>query len=253
MAIQAAGAILTAPGVLAGRPVAAVGFDLDYTLWDQDEFARSFFAAVAGEFGRRLGLGGRQVAEACRGALARLTLAHPRLFDEVLHQLGAWDPRLVAELVERYHRHRPAARPYPGAPETLAALRAAGLRLFLVTDGPGATQRHKVQALGLGPWFDQMVFTGDLPAHQHKPSPYPFQLACRGLGVQPELCAYVGDNPACDFAGPLGLGMATIGVGTGPYAGGQGPPGQVPHLRIGALRELAGLVGLARAAAGGPA
>ena len=253
MAIQAAGTILTAPGALAGRPLAAVGFDLDYTLWDQDEFARSFVADVAGEFGRRLGLGGRQVAEACRGALARLTLAHPRLFDEVLHQLGAWDPRLVAELVERYHRHRPAARPYPGAPETLAGLRAAGVRLFLVTDGRGDTQRHKVQALGLGSWFEQMVFTGDLPEHQRKPSPYPFQLACRRLGVAPGLCAYVGDNPDCDFAGPLGLGMATIAVGTGPFARQPAPPGRRPHLRIGAVRELAGLVGLAGAAAGGRA
>ena len=139
-----------------------------------------------------------------------------------------------------------------GAIAALAGLRAAGLRLFLVTDGRGDTQRHKVQALGLGSWFEQMVFTGDLPEHQRKPSPYPFQLACRRLGVEPALCAYVGDNPDCDFAGPLGLGMATIAVGTGPFAGRQAPPGQVPHVQIDELRELAGLVGLGRAA-GGPA
>ena len=222
--------------------VEAIGFDLDYTLWDQDAFALSFFDAIALEYGRRLGWGRQQVARACRDALARLTLAHPCLFDHVLHQLGAWDPRLVAELVQRYHRHRPAAEPYPGAPGLLRRLRAAGFKLFLVTDGYGPTQRHKVEALGLGPCFDQMVFTGDFAERLHKPSPFPFQLACGRLGLAPDRCVYVGDNPACDFQGPKSLGMLTIGVATGPFAGMAAAPEQAPHLRVDALEELAGLL-----------
>ena len=220
----------------------AVGFDLDYTLWDQDAFARSFFDAIATDFGRRLGWGRGRVLRACHEALERLTPAHPRLFDHVLHQLGAWDPRLVAELVQRYHRHRPAAEPYPGAPGLLRRLRAAGFKLFLVTDGHGPTQRHKVEALGLGPSFDQMVFTGDFAERLHKPSPFPFQLACGRLGLAPDRCVYVGDNPACDFQGPKSLGMLTIGVATGPFAGTAAAPEQAPHLRVDALEELAGLL-----------
>ena len=215
----------------------AVGFDLDYTLWDQDAFARSFFEDIAGEFGRRLGLGRCQVLRTCHGALDRLTLAHPFLFDHILHQLAAWDPRLVAELVERYHRHRPPGALYPGAERTLRQLREAGLRLFLVTDGHGPTQRHKVEALGLCPWFEQMVFTGDFPDACRKPAPYPFQLACDRLGVAPGRCVYVGDHPARDFPGPRRLGMLTIGVATGPFAG-TGAPEHAPHLRIGPLEEL---------------
>jgi len=227
--------------------VQAVGFDLDYTLWDQDAFARSFFDAIAGEFGRRLGWGRDQLARTCHAALDRLTLAHPFLFDHILHQLGAWDPRLVAELVERYHRHRPPAEPYPGAERTLRQLREAGLRLFLVTDGPGATQRHKVEALGLRPWFDQMVFTGDFPEPCRKPAPFPFQLACGRLGVTPGRCVYVGDNPACDFAGPRRLGMLTVGVSTGPYAA-MDAPEDPPQLRIGPLEELVDLLAAAHGA-----
>ena len=225
--------------------VRAVGFDLDYTLWDQDAFARSFFDAIAGEFGRRLGRGRNQVARACHGALDRLTLAHPFLFDQILHQLGAWEPRLVAELVDRYHRHRPPARLYHGAERTLCQLREAGYRLFLVTDGHAPTQRHKVEALGLCPWFDQLVFTGELPEHQRKPSPVPFQLACARLGAAPERCVYVGDNAACDFQGPRCLGMLTIGVSTGPFAEKPAEPGQEPHLRIGPLEDLAGMLSAA--------
>jgi putative hydrolase of the HAD superfamily len=216
----------------------AVGFDLDFTLWDQEDFARSFFEAVAADFGRRLGCGARAFTRAGVGALERLTLAHPRLFDQVLHQLGAWDPRLVAELVERYHQHRPAARLYPGAWDTLGQLQGAGLRLFLVTDGRGTTQRAKVEALGLARWFDPMIFTGELPEGCGKPDPYPFLLACQRLGLAPARCAYVGDNPERDFAGPRSLGMLTIGVATGPYARVAAAPGQGPQLRIGRLEEL---------------
>ena len=218
--------------------LAAVGFDLDFTLWDQNAFARSFFDEVAGELGRRLGQGPRQVAEALHGSLERLTLAHPALFDHALHLLGAWEPRLVRELVDRYHRHRPAARPYPCAEAALARLRSAGCRLFLVTDGPVGAQRHKLQAMDLAAWFEVKIFTGELPEQHRKPSPVPFQLACQRLGVTPEHCAYVGDDPAADFHGPRCLGMVTIGVATGPHMVEQPGPGWEPDLWIRSLEDL---------------
>jgi putative hydrolase of the HAD superfamily len=240
-AVEARGAEAGAT-LLAGLPLAAVGFDLDFTLWDQDAFARSFFASVAGELGRRLGLGRHQVEAACAAALERLTLAHPRLFDQVLHQLGAWDPRLVDELVLRYRRHRPPAQPYPGAVATLAWLREAGLRLFLVTDGQPGSQRHKVTALGLGHWFDVRVFTGELPPGQQKPSPDPFRIACAHLALAPEHCLYVGDNPGCDFRGPRSLGMGTLGVRTGPFAAAPADPDARPDGWIGSVADLPGLL-----------
>jgi FlaA1/EpsC-like NDP-sugar epimerase len=112
----------------------------------------------------------------------------------------------------------------------------------LGTDGHGPAQRHKVEAMGLGPCFDQMVFTGDFARNLHKPSPFPFQLACGRLGVPPARCAYVGDNPACDFKGPRSLGMLTVGVGTGPFARLAAAQGQAPHLRVDLLEDLTGLL-----------
>ena len=96
--------------------------------------------------------------------------------------------------------------------------------------------------MGLGPCFDQMVFTGDFARNLHKPSPFPFQLACGRLGVPPARCAYVGDNPACDFKGPRSLGMLTVGVGTGPFARLAAAQGQAPHLRVDLLEDLTGLL-----------
>ena len=224
------------PGIL------AVGFDLDYTLWDQDAFAGTFFCGIARELGGRLGCGHDRVERALRSALARLTMGHPHLFDEALRGLGVEDARLVAELVERFHRHRPPLHPYPGVRASLASLRNRGLRLFLVTDGVSETQRYKVEALGLRDWFEERVYTGDFPRILRKPSTFPFLLACRRMGLRPSQCAFVGDNPLADFEGPMALGMLTIGVATGPFAGQPVPPGQVPHRRIRRLEELGALL-----------
>ena len=220
----------------AGR---AVGFDLDYTLCDQRAFTLSFIGGIAPWLGRRLGLAAGQVAGAFREALNQLTPRHPRVFDEALARLGVEDPRLVADLVGRYHRHRPPLEPYPGARGLLELLRDRGYRLFLVTDGWSRTQRYKVEALGLGGCFEVRVFTGDLPPGLQKPSPFPFLLACCRMGLPPGRCAYVGDNPLCDFEGPRRLGMLTIGVATGPYTA---LAGQAPDWRVGRLDELGELL-----------
>ena len=222
-------------------PVLAVGFDLDYTLWDQDPFASSFFESIAGELGARLGCGRALAARALHGAHERLTLSHPRLYDEALEALGVRDAFLVAELVGRYHRHRPPfLRPYPGTQALLGGLVRTGRPLFLVTDGHGATQRYKVEALGIAPHFRQMVFTGDFQPALRKPSCFPFLFACARLGLEPARCAYVGDNPLCDFQGPRKLGMLTVGVATGPFAALPVAPDLAPHLRVQALQELEG-------------
>jgi putative hydrolase of the HAD superfamily len=224
--------------MMAQPSLLAVGFDLDYTLWDQGHFAESFFGSIAWELGGRLGCRGDRVERVLRSTLAQLTMGHPRVFDEALRRMGVEDPGLVAELVDRYHRHRPPVRLYPGARRALQRLRDRGYRLFLVTDGMSDTQRYKVEALGLRPCFDELVFTGDLPPILHKPSPFPFLLACRRMGLQPRQCAFVGDNPLCDFEGPMRLGMLTVGVPTGPFAARPVPPGQAPDRRIEGLEDL---------------
>jgi putative hydrolase of the HAD superfamily len=217
-------------------PPLAVGFDLDYTLWDADAYFRSFVEVVAGDLGARLGFGPEVIAWAFLGAHARLAPDHPHLFDEALRELGAWDPDEVADLVHRYRRHRPPARPYPGAVPLLEALAGSGYALFLVTDGHPATQRHKVAALGLAPAFQAMVFTGDFPPEYHKPSCFPFLQACARLGVEPSRCVYVGDHARRDVPGPRRLGMFTAGVPTGPFAAMAAP--EPPQVRLAALAEL---------------
>ncbi len=98
---------------------------------------------------------------------------------------------------ERYEHHYLAingqfARVYPGVPEGLQALRAAGLRLACLTNKPTAFALPLLRAKGLHGYFDH-VFGGDA-FERKKPDPLPLRKACEALGSQPARTLMLGDS-----------------------------------------------------------
>ena len=93
-------------------------------------------------------------------------------------------------------------------PAALERLRAAGVRMAIVSNG----RRREVEAtaMSLGIWsYFELVVTRDGMA-QVKPHPLPYQLAASRLGLFPEQCASIEDSPP-------GL-VAAILAGTQAYA-----------------------------------
>ncbi|HEX5727560.1 MAG TPA: HAD family hydrolase, partial [Longimicrobiaceae bacterium] len=82
--------------------------------------------------------------------------------------------------------------PYPGVREMLAALRAAGYPLGIVTGKGRSAWEVTEAALGLGP-FGVVVTDDDVSAP--KPDPEGLRLAAAGLDVPAAACLYVGDSP----------------------------------------------------------
>src|SRR5205814_575798 len=92
--------------------------------------------------------------------LAHLSVSelYRRIVSDVLTRLGSHD----ADSVERLSRATADAEQAAlflceEAIETLDALRSAGLRLGLITNGASAVQRAKLSALALVDWFDVIV------------------------------------------------------------------------------------------------
>ena len=80
----------------------------------------------------------------------------------------------------------------PGVQEILSALQKRGIPLALATStGADRTQR-RLEMTGLGSFF-QTVITGDQVEHS-KPHPEIYQLACRGLGLDPARTLAVEDS-----------------------------------------------------------
>jgi HAD superfamily hydrolase (TIGR01509 family) len=104
---------------------------------------------------------------------------------EAMAAAGDWLQRRVIELMSGPIPWR------PGAPEALAAVRAAGLRTGLVTNTQRTIAELCLDTLGRE-YFDVTV-CGDEVEHG-KPAPDPYLRAAELLGVAPERCVAVEDS-----------------------------------------------------------
>ncbi|MFD7659240.1 HAD family hydrolase, partial [Actinosynnema sp. NPDC059797] len=207
-------------------------FDLDDTLVD----LTGAFTRWAGEFAAEHDLPGGAVTwlvEAGR----RSRGPKDRLFAEVRDRFGLAEP--VAELWARYRARVPelvAVR--PGVAEGLVALRAAGWRIGVVTNGLPDNQLGKLRRTGLVDLVDGWCASGEVGLR--KPDPEIFRVAARRCGV-PLAGWVVGDDPVLDVEGGRRAGLRTCWVDHGrPWPGDSTPPDLVAgdtHLAIRHLLE----------------
>ncbi|MFJ8432808.1 HAD family hydrolase [Kitasatospora sp. NPDC094019] len=121
-------------------------------------------------------------------------------------------PHTGADLWEE-HVAQEAARthPLPGVPEALAALRAAGWPIAVVTNGSTDIQRAKLTRTGLLPAVDAVVVSEE--AGTRKPAPEIFHLAAARLGRTLTPTDWmVGNNPATDIRGAHATGLHSIWI-----------------------------------------
>ncbi len=153
-----------------------------------------------------------------------LDVAEALLEEAALRHLDAWTPHI---------RHD------PDAPEVLAALRAAGLRIGMLsnTHWPRAFHEHFLERDGLVELIDVRLYTSEMPFQ--KPHPSAFIAAARALGVESVDAVFVGDRPWDDISGARSTGMRTV-LRPNPVA----PPinGIEPDAQIHRLTELVHLV-----------
>lgn len=121
------------------------------------------------------------------------------------------------EFVEHYRRTKAYRNPdsiglFPGAEDTLRALKSRGLRLGIVTSKSTRSTRLILEAAQLLELFE-VVVTAD-HVTQHKPHPEPILKAIDELGVYADEAAYVGDA-TFDVEAAAGAGVAMIGVSWG--------------------------------------
>jgi putative hydrolase of the HAD superfamily len=143
---------------------------------------------------------------------------------------------LAHRIADDYRARRAGClAPYPGAIETLAALRSRGLRMALLTNGGAEGQRRSVEQHGLAAYFDCIVIEGEFGLG--KPDERVFRHAFGALSSTPERTWMIGDSLAADIAPAVALGMHAVWVDP---AGTGLPPGAVvrPHRIVRAISEL---------------
>jgi phosphoglycolate phosphatase len=172
--------------------VKAVLLDLDGTLLDT---VRDLHAAANGMLGD---LGRAEVAvEDIRAYVGR---GIPNLVKRVLAGSleAADDPapppdNALASFKKHYTEvNGRAARPFPGVMAGLAALKAMGMPLGVITNKAGAFTNVLLERTGMTPFMSVVVAGDQLP--RPKPDPMPVVWACGRLGVSPADTLLIGDS-----------------------------------------------------------
>jgi len=189
------------------RPLKAVVFDVDGTLYRQAPLRRAMLA-------RLLTAHAFHPVGAWRtfSALQAYRRAHERLRGNAVIDLAAaqlqlaseqsrLDPRRVAASVERWMEREPLSllRRYvqPGLVEFLEACRARGVRLATLSDYPADA---KLQALQVASYFEVNLSAQARAVGMLKPSPRGLQVLLDRLDVEPSEALYVGDRADVDAA-----------------------------------------------------
>jgi HAD superfamily hydrolase (TIGR01509 family) len=138
---------------------------------------------------------------------AHISIPTPRILEH--YAAPEQIPGMVARHNELMRQNASRIKFYPGVPEALRSLRAAGLKLGVVTsqiEGELATTRA---ALGIDDLIHVWIHS-DLVAHP-KPAPDPVLLALERLGEAPETAIMVGDS-IYDLGAGKAAGVRTAAV-----------------------------------------
>ncbi|HVS54034.1 MAG TPA: HAD family hydrolase [Opitutaceae bacterium] len=217
-----------------------VVFDLDDTLFAEEQFVRSGFRAVDAWLKEKRGVAGFAQEAERLFAIGR----RGKIFDEALLALKQpADPELIVQLVRQYRDHQPTLKLFEDAYEILEWVDGR-FRLALLADGFHATQARKIEALGLRTRIPVQILTDALGREFWKPHPQGFLRIMAELPGEQSGYLYVADNPRKDFVAPRQLGWKTVRIRrtSGEHRDYEPGATEAPDAEIGSLIHLKSLI-----------
>lgn len=201
--------------------VDAVGFDLDGTLLDHPASATEGVRALADALGVPFtpalvdvwfAAEERHFGAWSAGLLGWDDQRRARIA-EVRSAVGA-APATAAQADAEFDVFRAGYRAswaaYDDVLDTLSRLRGDGVRIGVLTNGPGAQQRDKIERLGLSDLIDVVCAADEIEAP--KPDARAFAALLAQLGTRADRTLFIGDDPALDVEGARRAGLRAARV-----------------------------------------
>ena len=189
--------------------IAAVLLDLDGTLYDRDALLAK---VVEDQFQTFDG----ELEGVARAEFAETIIAlddHGYADKDALYgnAVAKWklDPRLSGRLVASFWSLYDEYSVLPAdTVTTLQALRHAGKKLGIITNGQTSRQQRKIDRFGLEGLVDVILISESEGVK--KPDPEIFRRAVARCGVLAGNSVFVGDHPEADIAGAVGAGLRAV-------------------------------------------
>ena len=188
-----------------------VVFDLDDTLYKEQDYLRSAYREIAARIESRYGnlpllsRRGQGWSDPPLDRMLRWRQDGENVFQRLIEAYGL--DLTVNDLLTIYRSHIPAIRLDEETKSLLDRLYPYAV-LGLITDGRSLTQRHKIDALGLSAYMDEKDILISEETGFEKPSDEPFRHFMERYPSRTYY--YIGDNPAKDFIAPNHLGWTTV-------------------------------------------
>ena len=178
------------------QPIKGVIFDLDDTLYDEKDYVKSGYKAVA-EY-----LGKPEAFDSMWGYFKKGIAP----IDAYLKSIGRENDKLIC--LEVYREHVPDIKLREGVSDLIGELKAKGIKIGIITDGRVSGQEKKLESLGLINMVDDVIITDSLGGEQfRKPNDISFRIMQNRWRIPFEQMIYIGDNPLKDIQAPGQLGM----------------------------------------------
>lgn len=194
-------------------------FDLDNTLYNYDQMSVIADRAIGEYCELQYGIPAEQAIRETYDSMNEITdrmgpsnsAVHDRMirFKDVLVKHGLPVFPGAREMYELYwgtiFQHM---TPEPGVYAFLTALKNRGFRIYCGTNMTSRIQYLKIQTLGMGSLFTDMITSEEACAE--KPQKEFFLYCAKVAGVKPEECVFVGDDYELDIKGSRAAGMKGI-------------------------------------------
>lgn len=200
--------------------IRAIGFDLDNTLFDHTQAAADAMHQLIGQKGwaysgdESVGSKWHRIEttyfpQYAAGEMSLVDHRRARM-REFLESIDAGlDEDKLDELWNDYVFHYSNAwAAYPDARDALEALKAAGYKMDVLTNGQQAQQEAKLKAMGIADMFEACLAIGTMEAL--KPDPKAFAHLCRVLDCEPNEVLFVGDDIDLDVRASINAGLQGV-------------------------------------------
>lgn len=177
-------------------------FDLDDTLYKEIDFLKSAFKDIADFLSKKTNKTAKLI-------LAEMILAYQEkknVFETVIFKNNIQGV-VVNDLIKRYRNHKPNIYLTDSNKMLLDNIKQSVYKTGLITDGRCIQQQHKIEALGLNDYFDDIVISEAFGSE--KPNINNFKYFVEKYGSSYKY-VYVGDNTSKDFEAPNKLGWTSI-------------------------------------------
>lgn len=202
------------------KPLRAIFFDIDDTLYPTTEFARQAREnSVDAMIETGLRLPRAELLRELGETIQEFTSNYEHHYDKLILRVPpeAYQPTnpiiIIAAAVVAYHETKfRMLRAYEDVLEVLKLLSRTDLVLGVVTRGLAVKQSEKLLRLRVYRYLDPTALFISDQIGISKPNIKLYQRACQQIGVEPEEAMMVGDHPAGDIDPPKKIGMWAIRV-----------------------------------------